>query len=102
MRIFISKELREDSACSGIFGKQIVPVAPHPTLAGFRRNNDRMPRVVEMFGHMPVGGLVAAERGATGLAGTQVYPVVPELYTLLTDIFFCMLQLLDGLHMRTD
>jgi hypothetical protein len=58
--------------------------------------------MVEMFCHVGVAGLVAAEGSPAGLAGTEVYPVVAGFDTFFADVFFGQFQLFDSLHVRTD
>jgi hypothetical protein len=102
MRIFITKQLREDKACSGIFSKQIVFIAPQPLLSRLRRNDHGVLSMMEVFCHVPVAGLIATEGDPAGLAGTEVYPVVAHLDAFFADVFFGLLQLFDRLYVLTD
>ncbi len=51
---------------------------------------------------MPGGGVIAAEGGAAGLAGTQVYPGTIMFDAFFTDVFFRCLNFGDGFQMRTE
>jgi hypothetical protein len=102
MRIFITKELREDTAKSGIFCKQIVGIAPHPFLSGLRGNDHGMAGAVEMLRHVFVTGLVTAQGGATGLAGAEMHPGAADLYAFFADMLFFLFEFLYLPHMGAD
>jgi hypothetical protein len=102
MRIVITKELREDSASSGIFGKRFVGVAPHPFLTRFGGDDDGMPGPMKMLGHVLMPGVIAAKGNSTGLAGTQVHPGAAVLDTFFASVFFCLLQVFYLLHVGAN
>jgi hypothetical protein len=102
MRIVITKELREDTAKSGIFCKQIVGIAPHPFLTRLRGNDDGMAGTVEVLGHVFVTGLVTAQRGATGLAGAEMHPGAADLDTFFTDMLLFVFELFYLPHMGAN
>jgi len=102
MRIFIHKELCEDTAKSGIFCKQIVGVAPHPFLSGLRGNDHGMAGAVEVLCHVFVTGLVTAQGGAAGLAGAEMHPGGADLYAFFTDMLFFLFELFYLPHVGTN
>jgi hypothetical protein len=102
MRIFIHKELCEDTAKSGIFCKQIVGVAPHPFLSGLRGNDHGMAGAVEVLCHVFVTGLVTAQGGATGLAGAEMHPGAADLYAFFTDMLFFLFEFLYLPHVGAN
>jgi hypothetical protein len=55
--------------------------------------------MVEMFRHMRIGRIVTAERDTAGLAGSQMDPVIPGLYTFFADGLGGGLQFFDLLDM---
>jgi hypothetical protein len=57
---------------------------------------------MEMFGHVFIPRVVAAKRGAAGLAGTQVDPGGAHPDAFLADMFGGLFQLLDGLHVGAN
>src|SRR5450631_368260 len=58
-----------------------------------------MLRMVEMFRHMLIGRIVTAERDTAGLAGSEMHPFIPRLYTFLADELAGGLQFFDLLDM---
>ena len=58
-----------------------------------------MPCLMKMFGHVLVRRLIATERCATGLAGTQVHPVAANFNAFLTFISFGLLEFFDAFYM---
>lgn len=58
--------------------------------------------LVKVLCHMPGGGVIAAEGGAAGLAGTQVYPGTIMFDAFFTDVVFRCLNFGDGFQMRTE
>lgn len=72
--------------CRLIFCETFILIAPYPLLTRLCGNNHGMPGILVMGGHMPGGGIVAAECSATGLAGTQVQPAAALFYTYFTFI----------------
>jgi hypothetical protein len=63
-----------------------VHVAPHPLLTGLKGLDDRMARVVKMFGGVFVLGVVAAANMAAGLADPQVYPGITDLQAVFAAL----------------
>jgi len=55
--------------------------------------------LVVVFGHMPVGRIIATQGSAAGLADPEVHPLIARLYTFFTDIVFRLLYFFDGLYM---
>jgi hypothetical protein len=99
---FISRELREDTAKSGIFCKQIVGVAPHPFLSGLRGNDHGMAGAVEVLCHVFVTGLVTTQGGATGLAGAEMHPGAADLDAFFAHMLFFLFELFYLPHMGAN
>src|SRR6266516_2355167 len=72
-----------------IFHKGIVGVAGEPACPRLSGGDDRMPGGVCVFTGVLVWRAIAAERNSTRLAGSQVDPLRPDLYTLIALGAFC-------------
>jgi hypothetical protein len=94
--------VREDTAKSGIFCKQIVGIAPHPFLSGLRGNDHGMAGAVEVLCHVFVTGLVTAQGGATGLAGAEMHPGAADHYSSVTDMLFFLFEFLYLPHVGAN
>ena len=60
-----------------------------------------MPSTVRVFAGVLVWRAVAAERDAAFLAGSQVDPLRPDLYTLIALAAFCAFDVRNRFEVRT-
>jgi len=86
---------------TSVIREGIVRIAIQPMLARLGRGDHGMPACLRVPGGVAVGRTVAAQCRAAGLTGTQMYPAVAGLDTLLTLMAFRVFDGRNGFEMVT-